>query len=158
MHKAETGTCWHFSSRNHHHQITIKPNQKAEFADKFKICMPMSGIEKEDITEVIFLPLRVEVELIVTLQAPVSKKMPFFGHNYHIWAWNLDIGKSFWICKSSLFLPGRVSKLGLFSIYGQGVVRYRPISEIAFLGTKVGNWQKFQKLHMYSISTPCGRH
>ncbi len=70
------------------------------------------------------------------------------------------------ICQSSRsctytctpFLP-QGSKLSLFSLYEQQFPRYVPFFKIdiqLYLGMKLGKWPKFQKSHIYPLSTPGG--
>ena len=54
----------------------------------------------------------------------------------------------------SLYPQG--SKLSLFSLYGQRFPRYWQFSKLPYLGMKLFHWQKFQKLHIYSLSTHKG--
>ena len=49
----------------------------------------------------------------------------------------------------SLSTP-KAMKLSLFLLYGQRFLRYRgEFSKLPYLGTKLGMWPKFQKLHVY---------
>ncbi len=50
----------------------------------------------------------------------------------------------------------RGSILSLFSFYGQRFSRYKPIFKIPYLGMKLGPWLKFQKFHIYALSTHTG--
>ncbi len=54
-------------------------------------------------------------------------------------------------CTYTLFLPPGGLKLSLFLLYGPRFPRYGP-----YLGMKLGHWPKFEKLHIYSLSTPSG--
>ena len=58
----------------------------------------------------------------------------------------------------ALFYPKR-SKLSLFSLYGQRFPRYGPIfKNCTHLGMKLDHQPKFQKLHIYRLSTPEGQN
>ena len=63
----------------------------------------------------LFLPQRVEIELIFALRAAVSKIWADF-QNCHIWAWNLEFekGARSWIW--TLFLPQRVEIQLIFAL------------------------------------------
>ncbi len=43
-------------------------------------------------------------------------------------------------------------ELCLFLLYGHMSLRYGPIFKISMLDIKLGHWQKFQMLHMHSLS------
>ncbi len=80
----------------------------------------------------LFLPKGVEMELIFTLWAAVSKIRADF-QNYHIWAWNLEFEKSARSFIWTLLYP-RGSKLSSFSLYGQRFLRYGLIYKIVIFG------------------------
>ena len=56
------------------------------------------------------------------------------------------------------FYPTGFWKFSLFSLYGQQFLRYWPIFKLPYLGMKLGHWPKFQKLHIYPLSTPGSRN
>ena len=65
-------------------------------------------------------------------------------------------GKRSRSCTYTFFLPQGLI-LSLFSLHGQRFPTYRQIlKNYPYLGMKLGPWQKFQKLHIYSLSTPMG--
>ncbi len=52
----------------------------------------------------------------------------------------------------------RGSTLSLLLLYGQQFLTCRPISILPYLGIKLLKRSEFQKLHIYSLSTPAGRN
>ena len=107
-------------------------------------------------TYTLFLPQAVIIELIFALWT-TAFEIHINLQNYHTWASNLAIGHSTRSCTYSLFLPQGV-KMSLFSLYGHGFWDTGEFSKLPYLGMKLGLWPKFQKLHIYSHSTPRGRN
>ena len=65
---------------------------------------------------------------------------------------NLATGKSSRSCTYILFLP-QEAEIGLFLHYRQRFRNMDWFSKLPYLGMKLGRWQKFQKLHVHSLST-----
>ena len=68
-----------------------------------------------------------------------------------IWAWNLVIGKSSTNCTYTLSFYEN-------ELYGQRFPKYGTIFKITIFGEEHGHWQKFHKLHIYSLSAPGGQN
>ncbi len=58
--------------------------------------------------------------------------------NFHIWASNLAIGRTWEVTHTDCFYP-RGSKLTLFSRYKQRFPKYRPVFKMPHLGMKLGH-------------------
>ncbi len=56
------------------------------------------------------------------------------------------------------FCPQGVEIEPYFRSMGSGFRDICRFSTLPYLGMKFGHWQKFQKLHIYSLSTPWGRN
>ncbi len=97
----------------------------------------------------------VEIEFIFTLRAVVSDIMDVF-QNYHIWAWNLAIGRSSRSCTYALSTP-RGQNWAYLRSTGSSFHETGQLSKLPYLGIKLDHSPKFQKLHRYSLSTPWGR-
>ncbi len=98
------------------------------------------------------LPQRSKLELIFALRPLVSEIQAIF-QSCHIWVWNVKIGNIVRCCTYILYLPQGV-ELSFHSLYGQRLPRYSLNSKLLYLGMKLGHWPKFQKLPIYSRSTP----
>ena len=96
------------------------------------------------------LAKRVEIQGFFPLRAAFSEILAVF-HNCHIWAWNLAIGKSSRSCTYILFLSRWVEiELIVAEIRAD-------FSKLPYLDMKLGHWQKFQKLHIHSLSSTTWR-
>ena len=90
---------------------------------------------------------------IFTLRAAVSEIWANF-QNCHIWAWNLDTGKSSEVAHIFTFHP-MGSKLSLFSLYEQWYLRYGRIFKIAiFMHETYSHIDKSSRSSTYILSTP----
>ncbi len=110
--------------------------------------------KRRSCTYTLFLPQGVEIKLIFALRAAVSEIRTIL-QNCHIWAWNLAVAKVPEVAHISSFYP-RGAKLGLFLLYGQRFRHKGRFSKLPYLGMKLGKWPKFQKLHIYPLSTSGG--
>ncbi len=73
----------------------------------------------------------------------------------HIWAWNLAKSQSSRSCTYTLLPQGDEIDL-IFAIWAAvSEIRGR-FSKLPYLGMKLCHWPKYQKLHIYSFSTPGG--
>ena len=78
--------------------------------------------------------------------------------NCHIWAWNLAISKTSRNCTFSLFLFHVVQIKLNFHSTGSSFRDTGQFSKLLYLGIKLGNQAKFQKLHTYPLSTLEGQN
>ena len=102
--------------------------------------------------------VEIEIELIFTLSAVVSEIRVDF-ENCHIWAWNLAFGQSFRSCTYTLFLPQRVEIDFIFTLRAMvSMIRADFQNGHIWPWTWPGHWPKFQKLHIYTLSTPGGQN
>ncbi len=83
----------------------------------------------------------------------VSEILAVF-QNCHIWAGSFCIGKSSRICTYALFLHPRGRNWVYFRSTGSSFRDIGRFSKLPYLGMKLGHWPKFQKLHIYSLSSP----
>ncbi len=74
------------------------------------------GKSSRSYTYPLFLPQRIEMELILDLRAEVSEIRVDFQH-CHIWAWNLAISQSFRSCTCISFLPQGVETELIFDLW-----------------------------------------
>ncbi len=102
-----------------------------------------------------FYPQGVEIEVICAQRAAVSEIRGNL-QNCHIWAWNFASGQNPELAHIPSFYP-RGSKLSLFLLYGQRFPRYGQFFYIAIFGHETWQLAKYQKLHIYPLSTPGGR-
>ncbi len=82
--------------------------------------------------------------------AVVSKIWADF-QNCHIWAWNLAIGKVPGLAHT--FSTSRGQNWAYFCFVGSGLQGMSRFLTLPYLGMKLGHWQKFQKLHIYTHAT-----
>ena len=86
--------------------------------------------------------------------AAISKIQADF-QNWHIWAWNLAIGKVSEVAHTlSFYLQG--SKLSLFSLYGQRFPRYWQFFKTAIFGREAFPLAKVPEVAHILLSTPKG--
>ncbi len=102
-----------------------------------------------------FLPQDGDIGLIFALRAAVSEIRADF-QNCHIWAWNLAISHSSRSCTYTLNLPQGVKIQFNFALRA-GISEKRA----DFQNCHIWAWkwpEKFQKLHIYSLSTIRGQN
>ena len=104
-----------------------------------------------------FLPQGVEIDLIFALQAMVSKiradfKLPMFGHE------TLLLPTVPEVALVLPFYPQGGRSWDYFRSMSSGFRDMGRFSNLPYLCMKLGHWLKFQKLHIYSLSTPGGRN
>ncbi len=96
---------------------------------------------------------------MLALQAAVSEIRAYF-QNCYIWAWNLASSKSSrshtYTC--TIFLPQWVEIELIFYSTDSGFRDIGRFSKLPYLGMKLGHQPKFQKLHIYPLSTPRGQN
>ncbi len=107
-------------------------------------------------TYTVFLPQRVEIELIFALRPAVSEIQGDF-RNWHIEAWNLATGKSSRSCtyQYALFLPQGVKIKLIFTLRAAFSEIQADFQKCHILHESFDHkWQKFEKLHILLFSTP----
>ena len=122
------------------------------------------GQSSRSCTNTRFLSQGVEIEPIFTLRAAffeipfkISKLYKVYRkyirnfQNFHIWAWNLAIGQGSRSCTYTLFLR-EGGKSELISAL------WAAVFEIRGWFSKIFQWPKCQKWHIYSLSTTWGQN
>ena len=101
-----------------------------------------------------FYPRGVEIEVIFNIRAAVSRYRPFFkisifGHETCHMAKVSEVAHI-------LFLPQVGRNRAYFQSTGSSFRDIGQFSKLPYLGMKLSNWQKIQKLHIYPFTTPKG--
>ena len=128
-----------------------------------------------------FYPTGSKLTLFFTLRAAVSDiygsifKIAIFGHGTFWLKIGRYLGKLAYFCSTgrvfrdtgryltrsctyTLFLPQGVEIELIFTLRAAVSEITSQFSKVPYLGTKLGHWPKFQKLNIYSLSSPRGRN
>ena len=114
---------------------------------------------------------KLHIQITITFYPRVSKSSLFFAlraavsgmqadfQNCHIWAWNLAIGQSSRSCIYHLYRLSFYTRdwnWAYFTLWTAVSEIRAEFSKLPYLGMNLGKWAKYQKLHIYFLSTSGG--